>query len=90
MDSFDIAVELYTEISALMNKVANQPITNHEVVEAYQINASGSGNGIATSGVYATTYGNSVKFIVNYNDYDVELADGATVPAKGYLEVNVK
>ncbi|MBQ7014605.1 MAG: hypothetical protein IJN12_00640, partial [Clostridia bacterium] len=90
MDSFDIAVELYTEISALMNKVANQPITNHEVVEAYQINASGSGNGIATSGVYATTYGDSVKFIVNYNDYDVELADGATVPAKGYLEVNVK
>jgi len=108
-DSFDIAVELYKEISGLMNKVANKPITNHEILEAYHVyegertyyaegdenyvegELNASYNRIATSGVYATTYGDSVKFIVNYNDYDVELADETTViPAKGYLEVKGK
>ncbi len=108
-DSFDIAVELYKEISGLMNKVANKPMTAHEILEAYHVydgertyyaegdenyvdgELNASYNRIPTSGVYATTYGDSVKFIVNYNDYDVELADETTViPAKGYLEVKVK
>lgn len=108
-DSFDIAVELYEEASRLMNKVANKPITAHEIVEAYHVYegertyyAEGDDNyvegglnasykRIEAGNVYATTYGNSVKFIVNYNDFDVELADEKTViPANGYLEVNVK
>ena len=70
-----------------MNKVANKPITNHEILEAYHV---GSVEKVDIGGVYATTYGNSVKFIVNYNDFDVELEDGTQVSAKGYVEVNVK
>ncbi|MBE6890484.1 MAG: hypothetical protein E7481_00500 [Ruminococcaceae bacterium] len=108
-DSFDIAVELYKEASALMNKVANKPITNHEILEAYHVyegertyyaegdenyvegELNASYDRIEVGNVYATTYGGSVKFIVNYNDFDVELADETTVvPANGYLEVNVK
>lgn len=87
-DSYDIAIELYKEVSKLMNKVANKPITKHEILEAYHVYENES---VEVGNVYATTYGDSVKFIVNYNDFEVELADGATVvPANGYLEVNVK
>lgn len=108
-DSFERATSLYKEISSLMNKVANKPITNHEILEAYHVYEgertyyvegdenyvegalNASYDRIEVGNVYATTYGNSVKFIVNYNDYDVELADETTVvPANGYLEVNVK
>lgn len=108
-DSFEVAVELYEEISGIMNKVANKPITNYEILEAYHVYegertyyAEGDDNyvegelnasydRIEAGNVYATTYGDSVKFIVNYNDFDVELADETTViPANGYLEVNVK
>ncbi len=108
-DSFDVAVDLYKEVSGLMNKVANKPITNHEILEAYHVyegertyyaegdenyvegELNASYDRIEAGNVYATTYGDSVKFIVNYNDFDVELADETTVvPANGYLEVNVK
>lgn len=108
-NSLDKALEIYDEVSGLMNKVANKPITNYEVLEAYHVfegertyyaegdeqyvegELNASYNRIPVENVYATTYGGSVKFIVNYNDYDVELADEKTViPAMGYLEVNVK
>ena len=86
-NSLETAATLYAEVSDLMNKVANKPITNHEILEAYHV---GSVEKVDIGGVYATTYGNSVKFIVNYNDFDVELEDGTQVSAKGYVEVNVK
>lgn len=45
---------------------------------------------VPADNVYATTYGGTVKFYVNYNSFDVELEDETTViPAQGYLEVKV-
>lgn len=87
-DSFDRAVELYAEVSALLDKVSSETITLHETADAYLINSNSEGERIATTGVYHVIYGNgALELYINYNSQDVELEDGKTVPANGYLEV---
>ena len=40
--------------------------------------------------VYRTEYENGVVFYVNYGDADVELSNGISVPAKGYLKTKIQ
>ena len=78
--SFDRAVEIYKQLNEAMSDVVNLPITKHE-----QLTGTFSDSGAPAEGVYATTYGDDYKtFYVNYNKFDVTLADGTTVAAKSY------
>ena len=66
---------VYEECVSIRSQIGTDEIIGHEVVE---------------DGVYQTTYGNGTVALVNYNLYDVTLADGTLLPAEGYLvkEVN--
>lgn len=78
--SFDRAVAIYKQLNEAMSDVVNLPITNHE-----KVSAKFSDTGASADGVYATTYGDDYKtFYVNYNKFDVTLADGTTIAAKSY------
>lgn len=78
--SFDRAVEIYKQLNEAMSDVVNLPITKHE-----HLTGTFSDSGAPADGVYATTYGDDYKtFYVNYNKFDVTLADGTTVAAKSY------
>ncbi len=88
-DSFDRAVEVYEEVSALLDRVTSEQITLHENATAYIKGATTSeGEKVATNNVFHVVYGDGVlELYINYNSKDVELEDGKTVPANGYLEV---
>lgn len=66
---------VYEECEFIRDQIGTDEIVDHEVLE---------------DGVYRTTYGNGTEVLVNYNLYDVTLADGTQLPAEGYLikEVN--
>ena len=66
---------VYEECVSIRSQIGTDEIVGHEVLE---------------EGVYQTTYGNGTVTLVNYNLYDVTLADGTRLPAEGYLvkEVN--
>lgn len=66
---------VYEECVSVRSQIGTDEIIGHEVLE---------------DGVYQTTYGNGTVALVNYNLYDVTLADGTCLPAEGYLvkEVN--
>ncbi|WP_424768232.1 DUF5696 domain-containing protein [Paenibacillus sp. sgz302251] len=62
------SVSEYKEVSSILNKVADQPIVNHEQFAPR---------------LYKTTYGNGTEIIVNYNDKPADV-DGTTVQAYGF------
>ena len=88
-DSFDRAVAIYKEVAPILDKVTSEQITLHENAAAYLKGVTNAeGERIATSNVFHVVYGNgTVELYINYNSSDVELEDGKTVPALGYLEV---
>lgn len=62
--------EVYEECVSIRSQIGTSEIAGHEVLQ---------------EGVYQTTYGNGTQVLVNYNLYDVTLADGTELPAEGYL-----
>lgn len=61
---------VYEECAAVRGRIGTDEIAGHKVL---------------ADGVYQTTYANGVIVLVNYNLYDVTLADGTQLPAEGYL-----
>lgn len=66
----DKVEEIYEECSSIRSRIGTEEITGHRVLE---------------DGVYETTYASGAVVIVNYNLYDVTLADGTTLSAESYL-----
>lgn len=66
----DDIIEDYKKLSETLSVVDGQTIENHEKLG---------------EGVYRTTYANGVAVYVNYNESDVSLENGVSVPAKGYV-----
>ncbi len=60
---------VYEECASVRDQIGTDEIVDHKTLE---------------DGVYQTTYGNGTVVLVNYNLYDVTLADGTQLPAEGY------
>jgi len=65
----DDIIATYNELNGVLAKVKTATIENHEFV-GYRI--------------VRTTYSNGTKFILNFNNYEVEF-EGEKIPALGYL-----
>ncbi|MCQ2479696.1 MAG: DUF5696 domain-containing protein [Clostridia bacterium] len=64
-------VSTYNTISQALHSLESERITNHSKVK---------------NGVYCTTYSNSARVYVNYNDTEVTV-NGVTVPQKGFIRI---
>ncbi len=64
-------VSKYNAISQALNSLEGERITNHQKIK---------------DGVYCTTYSNSARVYVNYNDSEVTV-NGVTIPQKGYIRI---
>ena len=62
--------EVYDTCVNISNRIGTNEITDHKVLQEQ---------------VFETTYANGTKVIVNYNLYDVTLADGTVLLAENYL-----
>ncbi|MBE6552275.1 MAG: hypothetical protein E7665_09100 [Ruminococcaceae bacterium] len=62
-------VATYNELNSVLGKVKNATIENHEFID-YRI--------------VETTYSNGVKFVLNFNNYEVKVGN-KTIPALGYI-----
>lgn len=62
-------IATYNELNSVLSKVKNATIENHEFID-YRI--------------VETTYSNGVKFVLNFNNYEVKVG-GKTIPALGYI-----
>lgn len=62
----------YTDIADALDSLEGERITSHSQVK---------------SGVFCTTYSNSVRIYVNYNKNDVSVS-GVTVPAESYIRID--
>ena len=65
----ELAVEIYNEVNQVLAPLQGQTIINHQQLDEQ---------------VFATTYEDGTKIIVNYNSDPVEV-DGLRINAKGYL-----
>lgn len=82
-DSFEVAVDLYKEVSKVLDKYIALTITDHYEPEAFI-----KGTELPSDNVFATVYGDKYIVYVNYNSYDVTLEDGTSISAYGHTEVN--
>ena len=60
----------YAWLSEALDGCWGQPITGHERL---------------AEGVVRTTYAGGTRILINYNRFDVTLADGRTIPAQQYI-----
>lgn len=65
-------VKTYSDIADALDSLEGERITGHSQVK---------------DGVYCTTYSNSVRIYVNYNDEDVSVS-GVTVPANNFIRID--
>lgn len=92
-DSFDEAIDAYTQVSKVVDLVVDQEIDQHEEVEAYVQSpyigdiesASAEFRRTETDNVFMTTFENGVQVLVNYNSYNIELEDRTVVEAQSFV-----
>lgn len=65
----DDAIKKHNKLNEVLGKVSREKIVNHENIG---------------KSVFATTYGNGTKVVVNYSDKDFESSYG-TIPSMGYV-----
>ncbi|MFW6016276.1 MAG: DUF5696 domain-containing protein, partial [bacterium] len=69
--SFDKAINLYEEFNTIYEKIKNDKISDHKMVE---------------ENVFKTTYSNGLSIIVNYNKNKVDF-DNYSIPGEDYIVV---